>query len=315
MSTTIYGCGSYLSDSYYGSGYYTNPFNDIDINAMPNFSTININVTSYDVPNRFTVYDLNNSSIFSSGWMGYADYPGPWGMSLNTTQNKTITFNKGTINSYTLRVETVTEYVSDAWEASINCTARVLDYTQLSIEHNNALDNLHLNYSTGGPYNLQAVYNATVNYCNTNNKQLPSISYQQLINLKNQSTDVSSFLNAMQSQLNAFTNNEKNELNALYQNLISTTTDNAADGVIQNFNTHINQSSYTLSEKSKLLGVTTAIYTIADFWSATDDDFMNHPGETRTWQQRATDPITFTPKQLYGNVQTWSLIAMNMKAL
>jgi hypothetical protein len=315
LSSTIYSCGSFLSGSYYGTGYYSYEYNNFDLIAIPNFSTINISVSSYDVPNRFSVYDVNNNFVASSGWMGYAQYPGPWGMSLNTTQSKTLTFNKGTINSYTLRVETVTQYVSDAWEAGINCIARVLDYTQLSIEHNNALDNLHLNYSTGGTYNLQSIYNATVNYSNANNKQLPFPSYQQLVNLKNQSSNVSSFLNALQTQLNAFDNIEISELNTLYQSLIAATSDNAIDVVIQNFNTHINQSNYTLSQKNKLLGVTTAIYTIADFWAATDEDFMDHPGETRTWQQRATDPITLNLNRNNEVGLPWSSLSMQSLAL
>lgn len=157
--------------------------------------------------------------------MGYAAYPGPWGMSLNTPQSKTISFNKGIVNAYTLRVQTVTQGYSDAWDASVGCTPRVLDYNQLAIEHNNALDYLHLNYSTGGPYNLQAVYNAIINYCNANNKPLPTVSYQELVDFKNQVTNISGLLDYLQSRYNTFNNTEKSELNTLYQNLEATTTD------------------------------------------------------------------------------------------
>lgn len=53
--------------------------------------------------------------------MGYADYNGPWGWSLNTGQNQTLSFIKSYVGSYTLRVETVTEDYSDFWSASVSC--------------------------------------------------------------------------------------------------------------------------------------------------------------------------------------------------
>ncbi|TRT78270.1 MAG: hypothetical protein EWV82_18015 [Microcystis aeruginosa Ma_AC_P_19900807_S299] len=123
FNTTVYSCGSPLSGSYYGSGYYTYPNYSLNFSSIPAGSTINISVSSYDVPNRFFIYDLNNNLITSSGWMGYANYSGPWGMSLNTLQNKILTFNKGNINDYVLKVETSTQSYSDGWEGSVSCIA------------------------------------------------------------------------------------------------------------------------------------------------------------------------------------------------
>ena len=39
-----------------------------------------------DRPNRFGVYD-SNGLVYSTGWKGFANYPGPWGSSLNTNTN------------------------------------------------------------------------------------------------------------------------------------------------------------------------------------------------------------------------------------
>lgn len=86
---------------------------------------MSLNLSSYDVPNRFSVYDANNNLVAYSGWMGYATYSGPWGMSLNTQQSKVISFvmNCSASSTYTLKVETSTQNYSDAWDASISCSA------------------------------------------------------------------------------------------------------------------------------------------------------------------------------------------------
>lgn len=303
--STAYACGASFTDYYYGTGFHMYPYYALDFSSTPRGSSISINVESYDVPNRFTLYDANGTYITGTSWMGYANYSGPWGSSLNTAGNQILTFTTGSTSSYSLRVETITQDYSDSWTAGIGCTAPVpqsIDYNQLAIEHNNALDYIHFSYSSGGPYSLQTLYNGIVSYCNTNSKPLPNISYQELIYLKNQVLDFGSFLDVMQSTYNAFTNNEKNELNTLYQNLNATTTDAEADIVLQNFNSHINLTTYTSYEKSRLLGVSAALYAIADFWSSTEN-FMAAPGETQTWQQRAAEPLGFNSIQFSDNTQ------------
>lgn len=79
----VYDCGSYLSGNYYTSGHYRYPDQWIDLRTP--VGTVNISVQSYDVPNRFDVYDEDGNFVTSSGWMGYANYYGPWGSSLNTS--------------------------------------------------------------------------------------------------------------------------------------------------------------------------------------------------------------------------------------
>jgi hypothetical protein len=44
---------------------------------------INFQWVSLDRPNRFGVYD-SNGLVYSTGWKGFANYPGIWGPSLNT---------------------------------------------------------------------------------------------------------------------------------------------------------------------------------------------------------------------------------------
>lgn len=45
-------------------------------------------------PNRYTVYE-GSAIVYNSGWVGNADYPGPWGstLSTSTTGNSSITFS------------------------------------------------------------------------------------------------------------------------------------------------------------------------------------------------------------------------------
>ncbi|MBV9963791.1 MAG: hypothetical protein JO072_16230 [Parafilimonas sp.] len=116
-STDVYGCGANLSGSYGGSGYYLYPAYDLDFTSTSYAAVISVSVTSYDVPNRFTVYNASGSVVASTSWMGYANYPGPWGMSLNTPETQTIHFSK-TNTTYTLKVETSTTNTSDSWLAS-----------------------------------------------------------------------------------------------------------------------------------------------------------------------------------------------------
>jgi hypothetical protein len=116
------GCGSYFNGSYTGSGYYTYPDRILTLCGTAG-GTITIYCTALDVPNRFNVYDASNNLVASSGWMGYTSNPGPWGSSgIYGPSSKTISFTKSTSTTYKIRVETVTQGISDAWEASVGCT-------------------------------------------------------------------------------------------------------------------------------------------------------------------------------------------------
>jgi RHS repeat-associated protein len=118
-----YGCGSFLDGQHSGGGYYQYPDNMINLSNVAQSGAVQIYCDAIEIPNRFTVYDGNNNFVASTEWMGYADYGGPWGSSLNTPVHQTISFTKQT-NTYTLKVETSPpSNISDAWNASISCVA------------------------------------------------------------------------------------------------------------------------------------------------------------------------------------------------
>jgi hypothetical protein len=116
------GCGGFASGSYGGSGYYTYPATTIDASSISATGHISVYCTPYDVPNRFTVKNSSGTTVGYTGWLGYANYPGPWGQSLNAGA-QTIYFTRGSSTTFTLSVETVApSSQNDAWEASIGCS-------------------------------------------------------------------------------------------------------------------------------------------------------------------------------------------------
>ncbi len=115
-------CGTGFSGTYTGYGYYNYPAKSFDLSCLATGKLVTVYCNSVEVPNRFNIYDASGSLVASTGWIGYATYPGPWGGSLNGPGTKYITFTKGSSNTYTLRVETSTGPQSDAWDASISCT-------------------------------------------------------------------------------------------------------------------------------------------------------------------------------------------------
>jgi hypothetical protein len=73
-------CGSIFDGSYSGTGLYT--YETIDIGTEIT-SNINFVWGTDNRPNRFSVYDIDGL-VWTSGWVGVANYGGPWGESLNT---------------------------------------------------------------------------------------------------------------------------------------------------------------------------------------------------------------------------------------
>lgn len=80
-------CSSNLYLTYTGNDYYQYPTSSICSTVSSSFS---INWTSYERPNRIAVYD-NSGLIASTGWVGDVDYSGPWGLSIHTATNGTLT--------------------------------------------------------------------------------------------------------------------------------------------------------------------------------------------------------------------------------
>lgn len=97
-----YSCGGgTVTGTYSGSNYHLYVDRTISTTSNP------ISIISWDAisrPNRFSVYD-NNGLITSSGWVGTANYAGPWGASLSTPSTGNIYFTFATTNGRYVRVE------------------------------------------------------------------------------------------------------------------------------------------------------------------------------------------------------------------
>ncbi|MDC6367645.1 MULTISPECIES: hypothetical protein [Flavobacteriaceae] len=128
--TTPNNCGDLYTGNYYTiNNYYTYPDKNLDVHCVATGSTIQVSVTALDIPNRFTVKDSNGNTVAYTGWMGTANYPGPWGMSLSTSNTATLSFTKSaTVNIYKLKVETQNppnysySPTADGWQATLGCT-------------------------------------------------------------------------------------------------------------------------------------------------------------------------------------------------
>jgi len=116
------GCsGGTISGTYSGNNQYTYP--NQPISSIVD-SYINFSWGSIDRPNRFSVYD-STGLLWTSGWVGFADYAGPWGPSLNTpsTGNSNICFLSPS-GRYVLveagNASPITP-ISDAYEYTLTC--------------------------------------------------------------------------------------------------------------------------------------------------------------------------------------------------
>jgi hypothetical protein len=117
-------CGSNISRSYSGSSFYIYPKELIDLQGVTS-SSILVNWTVGDVPNRINIYNSADELIATTGWKGTANYSGPWGATLSTNANGTLSFDKasGDGRYFTINAETVGDGTfSDNWQASISCT-------------------------------------------------------------------------------------------------------------------------------------------------------------------------------------------------
>lgn len=120
-------CGAIYSDTYSTIHSYHQYTEAIDASCLVDNEHMSISCVADAIPNRFTIYDANNNYITSSGWVGYANYPGPWGMSLSTPYDTYLLVITKVTSSYRLVVETETppDYSYspnvDYWSAAISC--------------------------------------------------------------------------------------------------------------------------------------------------------------------------------------------------
>ena len=132
-------CSSFLHGEYADNDFHSYGHYCLDLSGASNGATITISYSSYDRPNRYTIYDNNSNLITTSGWRGDDNtYPGPWGMagSLDGVGNGSIDFTYNNSKTYTLLVEAAganplgtPPNPSDAWDVTITCSGVVTPAT------------------------------------------------------------------------------------------------------------------------------------------------------------------------------------------
>jgi len=120
--TYDYSCGDGTQQVFTGSDLY-GTYDLITVDATdPSNGTFYW--TSQERPNRFTLYD-DTSTVYTTGWVGIANYSGPWGSSLNTSINGNTTFTWTNTSGRTIQIEYgpsgPPDYLSDAANYSIVC--------------------------------------------------------------------------------------------------------------------------------------------------------------------------------------------------
>lgn len=84
----------------------------IDVNALTDF------------PNRFTILNPGPGDDYNSGWIGIADYNGPWSYygGLNSNPQYTLSLTVSESGIHTIRVETFTPFAStDNYIMELDC--------------------------------------------------------------------------------------------------------------------------------------------------------------------------------------------------
>lgn len=124
-----YSCGEYVNGNYSGIDYhaYENYYICDDLDT----TEITINWVTIERPNRFSIYQ-DGSLVATSGWTGYANYPGPWGLSLNTPSSGQLSTAYETgLNTY-VYVEAgpadPNNSINDAFNFTISCTDTCYSY-------------------------------------------------------------------------------------------------------------------------------------------------------------------------------------------
>lgn len=115
-------CGTTISITTSSPAYTNLGYFDLHVDGV---ITVNLFWSSYDRPNRFNLYE-DGVLIQTTGWKGYAPYPGPWGLSLSTSESGTITFNPVPGKEYKVSIEAGNAGPSpydgeDSFELNINC--------------------------------------------------------------------------------------------------------------------------------------------------------------------------------------------------
>ncbi|SDD44299.1 hypothetical protein SAMN04488104_103019 [Algoriphagus faecimaris] len=108
------------------NSYYQYPAQNLNIGSLLIGEDFSITFHVYDIPNRYTIKSGGNT-IYTTGWIGTANYPGPWGQSINTFNSLNVNLTKNYSTTYEVIVETQTppnySYSpnQDNWEVWVTC--------------------------------------------------------------------------------------------------------------------------------------------------------------------------------------------------
>jgi hypothetical protein len=130
-TATYPGCGSTLQGTYTPSNQQSDR-RPLDLRGASNGSTITVSYNSNDRPNRFAISNgltnviiSGNNGTLSGGWVGTANYYGPWGSSLARPLSGTMTFTYDNTKTYELIVDignaAPINPISDSWDVTITC--------------------------------------------------------------------------------------------------------------------------------------------------------------------------------------------------
>lgn len=126
-TNTIHSCGSLYSGSYGGTGYFAYEVDTLDLSTTPVGTIVKVTCDQVEVPNRFSIYEGSNLLV-TTGWIGVADYPGPWGNSISIPATTMLSFRKGAGTSYRLLIETAPQNgYTDTWNVAISCASQTTE--------------------------------------------------------------------------------------------------------------------------------------------------------------------------------------------
>lgn len=94
-------CGVTITQETASLMYVNLGFFDINVDGI---SHVDLSWDAVNRPNRFTLYD-NGVGVLTTGWVGVAPYPGPWGASLSTAVTGIIPFDPILGHEYQLLIE------------------------------------------------------------------------------------------------------------------------------------------------------------------------------------------------------------------
>jgi hypothetical protein len=118
-------CGTTVSRSNTSTQSYIYPKELIDLSGTTS-PTIYLNWSVGDIPNRIAVYNSENFQVANTGWKGSANYPGPWGSTLQTANTGTLDFQKASGDGrffYILADNAGHPTLGDNWQATLSCVA------------------------------------------------------------------------------------------------------------------------------------------------------------------------------------------------